>query len=313
MRDQPPGTVRASLQAWVRSLPLPWLIALAAVAVVIAAAVAFGGYTAYDYTMTNPAFCRSCHIMEAAWDRWATSEHRKVDCHSCHQQSITASARQVIVFAFRHPERVGKHAEVPAGRCRTCHTSGDPTWRQVAQTAGHQVHAERKGIECVVCHSPGLHRFQPPTEVCANCHQAQAKGDRAIKIKEMADFHCVDCHQYLRPDSPLRPTRQTCLGCHQGLPTKKTVGWPAGAPMAYPCSQCHKPHEKAQPVVVCTSCHQGPLPGLHRWTTHAATSCTTCHIPHAWKVQSRQTCLSCHQDRTTHKAPENCSNCHGFR
>jgi len=300
--------------AWLRALPRPYLFAGGAVVLMGAAAVAFAGYTTYDYTMNNPAFCRSCHIMEAAWTRWSTSEHRKVDCHSCHEQSVTESARQVIVFAVRRPERVGRHAVVPGERCRTCHTSGDPRWRQVAETAGHQVHAERRQIECVLCHSQAVHRIQPSTAVCAKCHQAQSIGARAIKIPQMAEFHCVDCHQFLRLNSPLRPTRQTCLGCHQALPPKKTVGFPPPvAHITLTCSTCHKPHEKAQPVVACTSCHAAARPALHQRPTHVASTCTTCHVPHAWKVQSRQSCLSCHQDKVTHNAPTTCNTCHGFK
>ncbi len=276
-----------TIAAWLGSLPGAVLIVGAAAVVIGAAAVLFTAYTAYDYTMNNPAFCRSCHIMEAAWTRWSTSEHQKVECHSCHQQSVTESARQVVVFAIRRPERVGRHAEVPAERCRTCHTGGDPRWRQVAETAGHQVHAERQQIECVVCHSQALHRIRPSTEICARCHQAQATGARAIKIPQMAEFHCVDCHQFLRLNSPLRPTRQTCLGCHQALPPKRTVGWPAAAPhVALPCGTCHKPHEKAQPVVACASCHPAPAPAIHQPIMESKTACTTCHTPHRWRIGS---------------------------
>ncbi len=286
----PPRSFRdilGTFWAWARSLPRAWLIVGIVVIGGFAAAAAFGGYTVYDYTMNNPAFCRSCHIMEAAWDRWSTSEHRKVACHSCHEQSIGESARQVITFTLRHPERVGKHAVVPTERCATCHVSGDPTWKQVAQTAGHQVHAKSRGIQCVVCHSTAVHRIQPVVDICANCHEAQAKGTRAIKIAGMADFHCVDCHQFLRPNSPLRPTRDTCLSCHQGLPTKRTVGWPAGAPMTFTCSTCHKPHERAQPIVSCTSCHPAPNPAIHPQEVVAAggyTACIVCHQPHKWKL-----------------------------
>lgn len=280
-----------AFRAWLQGLPRTWLVIGAIVLGASAAGAAFGGYTVYDYTTNNPAFCRSCHIMESAWTKWASSEHRKVDCHACHKQSVVESARQVIVFALRHPERVGKHAEVPAGRCRTCHASGNPAWRQIVQTAGHLVHAERKGIECVVCHSTSVHRLKPAADVCANCHVAQAKGDRAIKIAQMADFHCVDCHQYLRLNSPLRPTRLTCLQCHQGLPPTRTVGWPDGAPMSsLTCGTCHKPHERAQPVVGCTSCHPSPNPAIHPKETVTAggasyKSCTACHQPHSWKLR----------------------------
>lgn len=286
-----PGRLRR-LWAWLARQPRVWIILGAIVLGGTAAVVAFGGYTVVDYTMNNPAFCRSCHIMETAWTRWASSEHRKVDCHECHQQSVAESARQVITFVLRHPERVGKHAEVPADRCRMCHASGNPTWLQIAQTAGHIVHAQNKGIQCVVCHSTSVHRIVPVVDICKNCHVAQAEGARRIKIAQMADFHCVDCHQFLREKSPLRPTRLTCLGCHAGLPVPaRTVGWPAGAPMSsLACSTCHKPHEKAQPVVICTTCHPAPNPAIHPKETVAAgarsfTACTACHQPHSWKIR----------------------------
>jgi hypothetical protein len=229
--------------------------------------------------------------MEVAWTRWASSEHRKVDCHACHKQSIEESARQVITFAVRRPERVGKHADVPSTRCQNCHTGGDPQWRQVAATAGHEVHAQARRIECVTCHSSAVHRLRPATAVCAGCHEAQATGARAIRIPQMADFHCVDCHQFLRANSPLRPTQETCLGCHQGIPAKRTVGWPdERAHTALTCGTCHKPHEKAQPIATCTACHAAPSPAVHPKETVAAgarsyATCTACHQPHKWTVR----------------------------
>ncbi|HXF82469.1 MAG TPA: cytochrome c3 family protein [bacterium] len=280
-----PGKLRA-LRGWLRRLPTLWLVALVAGLVAVAAVLAYGGFTAYDYAMNNPAFCRSCHTMEAAWTRWASSEHRKVDCHACHQQSVVESARQVITFVVRRPERVGKHAEVPATRCASCHASGDPTWKQVATTAGHAVHAIERQIECVTCHSTAIHRLRPPAQICAICHEAQAVGARAIKIQAMADFHCVDCHQFLRPNSPLRPTQQTCLGCHQALPVKRTAGWPEGrAHTTLACSTCHKPHDRAAPIVACASCHQAPTPKIHASLVQSRTPCTTCHQPHYWKMR----------------------------
>ena len=289
MDERPSSPIRQAshtVRAWLRGLSPLWLAFLIAVTVTGIAVVAFGGYTVYDYTMNNPAFCRSCHTMEVAWTRWASSEHKKVDCHSCHEQSIAESARQVITFAVRRPERVGKHAEVPADRCQTCHTSGDPQWRQVAATAGHDVHARVRQIQCVTCHSTAVHRLKPATTICANCHEAQAVGARAIKIPGMADFHCVDCHQFLRQNSPLRPTQDTCLSCHRGLPTKQTVGWPEGrAHTTLACGTCHKPHEKAAPLVNCTSCHAAPKPEIHAPVMQSKTPCIPCHQPHQWKVQ----------------------------
>jgi nitrate/TMAO reductase-like tetraheme cytochrome c subunit len=272
-----------TLEARVRSWPRP----LAAAAIVLGLGVITAGLYSvihtYDYAMNDPGFCRSCHTMEDAWTRWQTSEHRKVACHNCHEASILESTRQVITFVIRQPQRVGKHAVVPKAVCARCHESGDPRWLQVAATAGHTVHEQQRNIECVVCHTPGIHRFMPPTAVCGNCHVAQTRGERVVKIRAMADMHCTQCHEFLRPNSPLRPTRQTCLECHRLIPSQVGM-WPANAPMQFPCGQCHKPHEQSKPVVVCTSCHEKPRADMHPASVLSSTPCTVCHIPHRWKV-----------------------------
>jgi hypothetical protein len=267
----------------VRAWPRPLAVAGAALGIAFAVGGAYSAYRGYDYIMYNPNFCRGCHTMEAAWTRWQTSEHRNVTCHSCHEANVMESARQVVTFVLRQPEQVGKHAEVPREVCQACHTSGDPRWRQVAATAGHEVHAEQRTIQCVVCHAPSIHRFAPPTAVCETCHVAQTRGERAVKIRAMAEMHCTECHQFLRADSPLRPTRQTCLECHQLIPGRAAV-WPADAPMQFPCSQCHRPHEQRLPVVACQTCHESPRADIHAPSMLQATPCTTCHVPHRWKI-----------------------------
>lgn len=271
-----------SISARVRAWPRP---AAVAAAVLTAALLGTGAYSVvrgYDYTMNNPAFCRSCHTMEEAWTRWQTSEHRKVTCHDCHRASIVESTRQVVTFVVRQPHRVGKHAVVPNAVCARCHESGDPRWRQVAATAGHRIHEQQRHIECVTCHAPSIHRFRPPTEVCGTCHVAQTRGERVVKIRAMADQHCTDCHEFLRPDSPLRPGRQTCLECHRLTPGAAAL-WPRDAPMQFACSQCHRPHEQARPVVACKACHEEPRPDLHTPEVLETTPCTICHVPHRWR------------------------------
>jgi nitrate/TMAO reductase-like tetraheme cytochrome c subunit len=278
------------LRAWfhagrerVRAWPRPVAAGALVGASVLLVGAAYGAGRSYSYVMNDPRFCRSCHTMEQAWDRWQTSEHRKVDCHSCHEASIVESARQVITFVVRQPERVGRHAVVPREVCARCHESGDARWRQVEETAGHKVHAGQRNIQCVVCHAPSIHRFRPPTAVCGSCHVAQTRGERTIKIRAMADQHCIDCHQFLRLDSPLRPSRQTCLDCHRLIPSQVGM-FPANAPMQFPCAQCHRPHEAARPVVACASCHEKPRADLHPAEMLKTTPCTTCHVPHRWKV-----------------------------
>ena len=44
----------------------------------------------------------------------------------------------------------------------------------------------------------------------------------------------------------------------------------------------------------------------------ATVPCMSCHTPHTWKVTSRETCLTCHEDKKTHYAPTFCGECHKF-
>ncbi len=272
----------------------------------------YGSFRVYDYTQNDPNFCRRCHTMETAWDKWSTSEHSKVNCHSCHEVSPVTGAELVVNYLLESPDRNTDHATVPDKACENCHYSGDPQWVQVANTAGHKVHAENNNIACQTCHGMRLHRFKPATEICAACHPDHVAGEeKAIKIRQMAEMHCQECHQFLRENSPLRPTRETCLGCHQKLPNQ-TVTFPENAPMKWDCRECHKPHQAEKPTVDCSSCHDVKANGLHAASTHSRTACQVCHKPHEWKVTGRSPCLTCHTDKAQHNTGRPCSDCHGF-
>lgn len=296
------------VSSW-RSLPLAARGVSLGLVVVAIGFVGYGSFQAFSYSQNDPTFCRSCHTMEKAWERWSTSEHRNVNCHSCHEQSPIESMNLVVEYALNNPTRVVKHAGISDEACLNCHGKERSRWFQIENTAGHKVHFEEEAISCVKCHSTTIHRFAPSAEVCKVCHSEK------IKVTEMAENHCLDCHQFLREDSPLKPTRQTCLECHLNqVQPKVKVTWPANAPMRFECSQCHKPHVSETPVVNCLSCHQStPNEGLHAKTTHSKTTCQTCHQPHEWKVQSRDACLTCHANKTNHNEGILCTNCHDFQ
>ncbi len=290
---------------WVRRRPKKITIP---VTVVIVVAVSLGGYyfiRFYDYMQNNPNFCKSCHIMEESWDRWTTSEHRDVGCHSCHHQSLFASAGLLLSFAFGGYEEVDKHAMVQDDSCEKCHESVEnPRWIQVATTAGHKQHAEEENIACVKCHSITLHRFHPPASICNVCHE-----EKHTEIGGMAEMHCTACHQYLVEEEKLLPLRKGCLDCHQAM-TKLGVTWPTNAPMQFPCGGCHQPHEQAEPLVDCIACHS--TGGLHLIGEHNATQCQTCHEAHEWQVTRREACLTCHPGQVEHNAETACNMCHLF-
>ena len=294
--------------AWGR-LPLPARGSAMFGAVLVVGVLGYGSVQVFSYSQNDPNFCRSCHTMEKAWERWRTSEHRNVTCHSCHEQSPIESMQLVVEFALNQPTRVTKHAGISDEACMSCHADGKSRWFQIAETAGHKVHFEEEGVSCVKCHSTSIHRFAPSrTEGCKVCHT-----EEKIKTTAMAERYCLDCHQFLREDSPLRPTRQTCLDCHLKQAQTK-VHWPANAPMQFQCSQCHKPHVSESPVANCLACHQDvPKEGLHQKAPHAAATCQTCHQPHEWKLEKRASCQTCHANKVNHNPGILCSNCHGFK
>ena len=148
----------------------------------------------------------------------------------------------------------------------------------------------------------------PPEKICLVCH-----GDKDVKITAMAQRYCLDCHNFLRENSPLRPQRADCLKCHESQ-AQKEVHWPSNAPMQFQCGQCHQPHKTQEPAATCKSCHQGQeKKGAHAVRTHANANCTACHTPHEWKVTQRETCIACHQNKVNHNPGTFCANCHSFR
>lgn len=290
------------------SLPRAVALAIVLVAVLFIAFGAYGSYRVYSYTQDDPTFCRSCHTMEKAWNKWANSEHSKVNCHSCHEASPIASFEQVIKYSLDRPNEVSKHAVVPDEACKNCHENGNGRWAMVADTAGHQVHADQQNVSCLKCHSVTLHQFAPPEKICLACH-----GDQEVKISSMAQRYCLDCHNFLRENSPLRPQRQDCLKCHESQ-AQAEMHWPTNAPMQFQCGQCHQPHQTTKPAEACASCHQNQQQkGNHAVQTHASAACITCHKPHEWRITRRETCTTCHANKIEHNAGLECASCHNFR
>jgi c(7)-type cytochrome triheme protein len=93
-----------------------------------------------------------------------------------------------------------------------------------------------------------------------------------------AEVLCAACHT----GGPMKPT--TCRGCH-GIAE-------SGVPMAgMQCKECHRKEQVVKPLA----------------------RCSTCHAPHAWSIEGRDRCLTCHGDRAQHNPGPPCAQCHDFR
>lgn len=262
-----------------KGLPRFSFIAIVIAALLVSLA-SWGAYLVYDYTEHDPYFCSSCHVMQPAWDTWHEGPHESVNCHVCHQQNIQDRVRIVWRWAVDDVEEVPPHTRLARTVCEQCHLDQED-WPQIAESAGHKVHALRAGLECLSCHLPSLHAVEPKTEDCLKCHP-QARSN----MGSMDGFHCTNCHNFMASEeAELKPTRELCLECHAGMQLKGET-FPEGAPMSFDCATCHKPH--TQPFLHfndCLGCHVQVAEDAAHFEAKALTRCVDCHRPHSWRAQ----------------------------
>jgi len=183
-------------------------------------------------------------------------------------------------------------------------------WTTYPNNIGH-----RNWLGCFRCHND-RHVSQTGkvlTSSCPICHTVPQRGPLLplgattpartepwhpwpLKGKH-AKILCSLCHQ-----AGYRPPLD-CISCHKIV---------TSAPMmSTGCSTCHLKEQEVKPLLGCRSCH-GNIRGLHKKRGHATVACTICHVPHNWKVITRETCLACHDDKKTHYATKFCGECHQF-
>jgi hypothetical protein len=290
---------------------------LALIGVLVIAGTGVGGYYAYqtyDYVQHDNDFCMSCHLMEQPFEQFGKSEHRGLGCKACHQPNLIDRSAMALTQIVENPEEISVHAEVPNERCAECHVDGDPEkWRMIANSVGHRIHLESDdpdldGLQCVECHSSGVHEFAPVDKTCAQsgCHE-----DSKIQLGGMSDLtiHCAACHNFVAPitlpgasremlEAVILPDREECFSCHV---MRTLAQMPDPDPHKGVCSSCHNPHQQETPreaVETCATaaCHTGPdtLTAFHRGLPPGVLeNCLSCHSAHDF-VSDGLDCESCH-------------------
>lgn len=300
---------------WLGGLPA-WGTAL--LVVLGAGAVVGGGvagYRTFTWVEHDNEFCLSCHLMEDPFDRFARSEHRGLGCKACHKPTFAARSQMALTQVVQNPDSLAAHAEVPDEKCASCHIEGDPArWENIRSSAGHRIHLESEdpaleGLQCVECHSSGVHEFAAVDRTCAQsgCHT-----ESRIQLGAMSDLtiHCAACHGFNTPVQPgepaealaaaVTPDEEACLSCHA---MRALVAMPPGEPHGQACGLCHNPHEQATPEQAAGSCSSSgchtdaaAVTPMHRGLDSGVLeSCTTCHQAHDWALDAGN-CLACHQD-----------------
>jgi nitrate reductase cytochrome c-type subunit len=297
------------------------------IAVLLLVMAVGGGVVAfkfYDFTQNNPKFCVACHLMQPAYDAWATSEHAGINCHDCHHLTIPEQNQLLVSFVLHRPEKVPpRHGKVIVGwkYCVSCHWEKDeryPGSPPINDSGMHAKHYFTEQIECSKCHGYNVHVFTPEARFCVKCHEG--KTVHGIGMEELA---CLNCHTDRTKD--LLPGRFKCLFCHGDRkvrqwvssgetidvkhyqPTKGTIeqaikiDLTPEAPMRFSCYQCHKPHEQVRPDWGnCFDCHKR-IKNVGKHGLHIDTvgmECKQCHKPHTWSVteeSARKDCTMCHE------------------
>ncbi|MGE0441721.1 MAG: hypothetical protein AB7S39_14635 [Gemmatimonadales bacterium] len=311
---------RQAIVTWIKTRERGVKIGMAAGVVALVVFASGAGAVSWNYMQHDNGFCTGCHVMSKPFGIFQAraGKHDRLQCHDCHQQSIYASARQLVLWVAERPEKIGKHAKVPTAICSGCHVNGPEqkeTWQRIAETAGHRVHLESdssalKDVECVTCHGQEVHKFVPVSETCqqSGCHE-----NLEIKLGGMAQqtsLHCVTCHQFTvevpklaTRDSAagtLVPTNKQCLSCHEMRQVLQTFD-PDRDPHNGTCGTCHNPHTQTKSTEAAKSCTTA---GCHdNWRNEpfhvgvahrkVGQECTTCHNPHAAKVDPSD-CQACH-------------------
>jgi NapC/NirT cytochrome c family, N-terminal region/Cytochrome c3 len=307
------------------------LLILALIAVIV-----FGGgfvaYKFYDFTQNNPKFCVGCHLMQPAYDSWAKSEHKTLNCHECHHLTIPEQNQLLISFVLHRPNAVPERHKgqiiVSSKYCNECHTEKGKAER-INKSLFHAKHVYMEQIECTECHGEvkpdksGLHHFLPTEKFCTKCHKG-----KQVHGEGMGGLACINCHTDRTKD--LKPGRLKCLYCHstdENIRTQlkddatmdvrffapdssvikkaKKIQFSEASPMQFYCYECHKPHTagKVKPKNEdCLRCHQGtPKIGKHKIHLNMDMQCKDCHKPHMWRVteaSAKKDCVSCHEYRS---------------
>jgi hypothetical protein len=309
---------RREIVGWVttRERGVKAVLAVGAIAVVGTAAVM--GKATWDYTQHSNDFCTGCHVMKPAFQRYVAhaSKHDTLSCHSCHTQSMFASARQLYLWVAERPQEIGEHAKVQNAVCESCHATADTAkWQRVKTTAGHRVHLESdssslQGLQCVKCHGVEVHRFVPADETCgqSECHTAASTKVVLGKMAGQTMLHCSGCHGFTDEvvllatrDSAagvLRPGSAQCLGCHEMQLVLPDFD-PARDPHGGKCGTCHNPHQDSLPSAAretCAECHDDwREEPFHVGASHrrVGPQCALCHQAHSARVDASE-CEGCH-------------------
>ena len=153
---------------------------IANLVLVIGIAAAIGGMAVIEQSDTNPAFCGTCHVMQANVNSYLTSNHLDnvhqqagVQCKECHDYPLMAEIASGVNYMTGNYEVVSADNPALAKRtfgeemCTKCHGTMEQVARKTDYLKFNPHDAEAMGsFTCSDCHVS--HGAQIDT--CGECH-----------------------------------------------------------------------------------------------------------------------------------------------
>ncbi len=271
------------------------------------------------------AECGSCHQAHT----WSISGEKCLECHrdifndrprrvparaeagarslslatpvSARLASVTREHERPLVLAAlqqnpAEPQGLGYQGPEPFSHSRH---------RDLSCTACHQSNADQHGAlsvktlrDCQSCHHAAER-----AEQCTSCHsRSELAGEKRVATQ-------IELSVWQQPKERALPFRHawhesvTCASCHTTPVTLEATAT---------CASCHNEHHQAQRE--CRFCHESGKP-THTRTAHLGCAGSGCHTMSATVSlrPTREVCLTCHQDKVTHRPGRVCAECHEVR
>jgi cytochrome c nitrite reductase small subunit len=148
------------------------LVGLAALAAVAAVGLYVSDFTVY--LGNDPTACNNCHVMDAAYEGWFHSGHKRwADCNDCHTPHDLIPKYLVKAEAGYH------HV--------TAFTLGNYPVNIRAKESSRQIIQEN----CIRCHAETVASVadgqMDAGRYCVDCHRSVAHGERGVSILPYQD------------------------------------------------------------------------------------------------------------------------------
>jgi hypothetical protein len=186
-----------------------------------------------------------------------------------------------------------RHSQHKGVACAQCHsTTGDK----------HGALLVRTKTDCLTCHHGAEPRAGSGAIACTACHRAgELAGVAPLQPVAMRMTVTTAVKTRSLPFKHARHAPVTCVSCHTTPVTRALTG---------DCTSCHVDHHA--PTRACITCHAGAQSVHKRADVHQGCAGSGCHQDKTVLAltATRNICLTCHNDKVTHKAGGECAKCH---